>query len=200
MTRGLALETGALASGALIFAAAPAATAATTDGDTAASATQRVGPGGEGLRGAGAYLGARLVPSEDGATVAHVIEGSPADSAGIAEGDIVLTIDGVSIDQRSALRDALSGAAEGDELTVVFTHDGAEESAVVTVAARADRPAKPSRDGATSADGVGPADGARADAKGEAGDGSSRKAGGAERGAQRGGDSAADAATDAQSA
>lgn len=289
MTRGLALGTGALASGALIFAAAPAATAATTNGDAPASATARVGQ-----LGGGPYLGARLVPSEDGATVARVVDGGPADVAGIAEGDIVLTIDGVSIDQRSSLRDALSSAEAGGDLAVVFTHDGAEESVVVTVGASADRPARPAAEdvawvgarmvasedsngvivrtvsadgpadaaglvvgdvvtaiddtpvtdwsqvceilrgdapggsvkltvdrdgsdqtltvtlgsvadaGAPSGDGARPADGARADAKGDASDGSGRKGGGSERGAQRGdagnADAPADALADAQSA
>ena len=138
ITRGLAVGTGALASGALIFAAAPAATATTTDGDTPPSSTACVGQ-----RGERPFLGARLIPSQDGATVAHVVEGGPVDIAGIAEGDVVLTIDGVAIDQRSVLREALVTAVEGDEFAVVFTHDGVKESAVVTLGAPEDRPEKP---------------------------------------------------------
>jgi len=83
------------------------------------------------------------VPTKEGATVVRVVDGGPADAAGIEEGDIVLTIDGIAIDQKGSLREALSSAAAGDELAVVFTHDGAEESVVVTVGAAADRPAKP---------------------------------------------------------
>lgn len=130
LTRSLAIGTGLVTSCALAIALAPAATAA-EPGDASARPDDRP------------YVGARLVASRDGATVAHVDEDGPVDDAGIAEGDIVVSIDGVALDERGALREALADVAAGDELRIVYTHDGGEHTATVTVGSPEDRPAPP---------------------------------------------------------
>lgn len=157
--RGLMLGTGALAAGAIALGVATTATAAETSTDdpstTAATApadagnrAARPGPGGAGPDGAGPaadapYVGARLVPTKDGATVARVIDGSPADAAGLNEGDVVVSIDSVALDHKGALREALADAKAGDEITVVVDHNGSQETVVITLGDAADRPAPP---------------------------------------------------------
>lgn len=138
LTRGLALGTGALASGALVLALAPSATAADTSDD---SARQH---GGTAMDRP--YFGARIAATAEGATVIHVVEGGPADNAGLEVGDAVLSIDDVALDRRGALREALQGTEAGDQLVVVYTHDGSEKTATVTVGDREDRPAPPARE------------------------------------------------------
>ncbi len=162
--RGLMLGTGALAAGAIALGVAPAATAAETSADDASTTATtapanegnraaRLGPQGDGPQGEGAlaggpladapYVGARLVPTKDGATVARVIDGSPADLAGLEEGDVVVSIGTVAVDHRGALREALADAKAGDEITVVVDHKGSTETVVITLGDAADRPAPP---------------------------------------------------------
>ncbi len=144
--RGLALGAGALAAGAIALAAAPMATAAESSRTPApAAATAAAANQGAHPRPApdAPYVGARLIPTKDGARVARVIDGSPAADAGLVEGDVVKSIDNVDIDHRGALREALAGAKAGDEITVVVNHDGAREKVVITLGSPADRPARP---------------------------------------------------------
>ena len=138
LTRGLALGTGALASGALVLAIAPSATAAEITDDSA--------PARHGAVMDRPYFGARIAPTAEGATVVHVVDGSPADTAGLEVGDLVVSIDDITLDERGALREALQGAEEGDKLAIVYTHDGTEKTASVTVGSAEDRPEPPARE------------------------------------------------------
>jgi S1-C subfamily serine protease len=138
LTRGLALGTGALASGALVLAFAPSATAAETTDDSA--------PSRHGAVMDRPYFGARIAPTADGATIVHVVDGGPADAAGLAVGDLVVSIDDITLDERGALREALQGVEEGDKLDIVYTHDGTEKTASVTVGSAEDRPEPPARE------------------------------------------------------
>ena len=165
--RSLMFGTGALAAGAIALAAAPSATAAQTSTDDSSAATSTTtaapaaavdrgarrgpdakspdaaGPDAKGPHADGPYVGARLVPTKDGATVARVIDGSPADTAGLNEGDVVVSIDGVTLDRKGALREELADAKAGDEITVVVDHNGSKETVVITLGDAADRPAPP---------------------------------------------------------
>jgi S1-C subfamily serine protease len=138
LTRGLALGTGALASGALLLAIAPSATATETADDSA--------PARHGAVIDRPYFGARIALTANGATVVHVVDGSPADTAGLSEGDLVVSIDDVTLDERGALREALQDAEAGDVLSIVYTHDGDQKTASVTVGDAADRPEPPARE------------------------------------------------------
>ena len=140
LTRGLALGTGALASGALVLALAPSATAADTTDDSTAT-TGRHGPSMDRP-----YFGARIATTADGATVVNVIDGGPADTAGLQTGDLVVSIDDITLEDRASIREALQGAEEGDQLSIVYTHDGSEETASVTVGSAEDRPEPPARE------------------------------------------------------
>jgi len=147
--RGLAVGAGMLGAGAIALAAAPAATAATSTQGTHAAATATATTTAA-ARASGKspdpdrpYVGARLVPTKEGATVAHVAEGGPAATAGLVEGDVVKSIDDVAVDHKGALREALSGAKAGDEITVVVNHNGSQETVVITLGSPDDRPARP---------------------------------------------------------
>ncbi|WP_291378659.1 PDZ domain-containing protein [Demequina sp.] len=135
VTRGMAWGAGALATGALVLAAAPSATAEETTDDP--------GCGRHGAVLDRPYVGARIAITDDGATVIHVVDDSPADAAGLEEGDVVISIGGIELDERGALYDALHETEAGDELTVVYTRDGSQETTSVTVGSPDDRPEPP---------------------------------------------------------
>jgi len=133
--RSLTLGAGLLTSYLLTVGLATTASAANVDDPDAGAA-------GRAMCGA-PFFGARLVPTADGATVAHVVADGPADDAGLEVGDIVRSIDGVDIDRKGALREALAGTQPGDELTVVVDHGGSSLSLTLVVGEPSERPEPP---------------------------------------------------------
>ena len=69
----------------------------------------------------------------EGALVAAVGDGSPAESGGIASGDIILDFNGSSVTQSSALPPLVGLVAPGTTVDVVVLRDGAEQTLRVTV-------------------------------------------------------------------
>jgi membrane-associated protease RseP (regulator of RpoE activity) len=82
------------------------------------------------------YLGVQIVQAADGPTVASVIAGSPADKAGLQRGDVVKAIDGTSVSDVQAIRDALKDKKPGDTVTVSITRAGSAQDVTVTPEAR----------------------------------------------------------------
>jgi S1-C subfamily serine protease len=73
--------------------------------------------------------------SQNGATVAGVESGSPADKAGIASGDVITAIDGKSISSASALSDALANSHPKDKVRVTWSDSsGQQHTATVRLA------------------------------------------------------------------
>ena len=118
------------------------------DGD-AQGARRRAGPrrveGAPdlGIAVAPAHVARRLrrsvgLPERDGVLVRGVEHGSPADAAGIAEGDLLVAAGGRTVDDVDALHEALRDTGLPLELTLVR---GAEER-TVTVQPPADEPAE----------------------------------------------------------
>lgn len=142
--RVLALGAGVLATGAIALAAAPTANAVEASSAaakaTAVAGKQAARTGRDADR---PYVGARLVRTKDGATVVRVVNGSPAETAGLVKGDVVKSIGSVAVDHKGALREALSGAKAGDEITAVVDHNGSQETVVITLGSSEDRPARP---------------------------------------------------------
>ena len=79
------------------------------------------------------WLGAQIVQSSDGPTIASVIADSPADKAGLERGDVIKAIDGTSVSDVRAIRDALKDKKPGDTVTVSITRDGNAQDVTVTL-------------------------------------------------------------------
>jgi hypothetical protein len=77
-------------------------------------------------------------PDGGGARIKQVIPGSPADDAGLEEGDVITAVDGQSVDSVEDVRDALADKEPGDEVTFRVRRDGQEEDVVVTLGTRAE--------------------------------------------------------------
>jgi len=82
------------------------------------------------------WLGAQIAQSTDGPTVASVIAESPAEKAGLKRGDVVKSIDGTSVSDVRAIRDALKDKKPGDTVTVSITRDGNAQDVTVTLEAQ----------------------------------------------------------------
>lgn len=77
----------------------------------------------------GAYI------TGNGTTTVGVIPGGSADKAGLKDGDIILSIDGVKVDVTHTLASMVKMHAIGDVLTVRVYQDGAEKDFAVTLLA-----------------------------------------------------------------
>ncbi len=62
-----------------------------------------------------------------------VVNGSPADKAGLKEGDIIVKVNGEAITIEKPLASVLSKYAVGDELEIVYNRDGKEQSTKATL-------------------------------------------------------------------
>lgn len=82
---------------------------------------------------AGQNLDIRL---ERGIYVASVVPGSPAEAAGIREGDVILSIAGRPVDSFSALRRILEARRVGERVPVVIERAGRRATVVAVLAAR----------------------------------------------------------------
>ena len=78
-----------------------------------------------------AYLGVQLEEEtehpEGGARVTHVVDGSPADEAGIREGDIIVEFDGRVIRGPVGLTRRIHDSSPGDRATIVVVRDGSQQ-------------------------------------------------------------------------
>jgi len=81
------------------------------------------------------WLGVQIVQGTDGPTVESVIAGSPAEKAGLQRGDVIKSIDGTSVSNPQAVRDALNGKNPGDTVTVSITRNGNAQTVKVTLEA-----------------------------------------------------------------
>jgi putative serine protease PepD len=71
-----------------------------------------------------------------GAQVGSVTSGSPADKAGVREGDIVTKVDGKAITDPDGVADAIASHAPGDRIEVELSRGGAEQTFEVTLGTR----------------------------------------------------------------
>ncbi len=101
-------------------------------------------------------------PGQNGVAVQAVTSGGPADTAGIAPGDVIEQIDGQAVDSPQAAADAIHAHAPGDIVHVHLWHAGAETTVAVTAGTppqvgmlpdRAQQIAPPSPDSSPSDDG-----------------------------------------------
>lgn len=73
------------------------------------------------------------VDVKQGVLISDVIEGSPAEEAGIEEGDVVVEFAGKKVDSPSALQDLVLEQEEGDEVTIKLVRDGKTRTVKVTI-------------------------------------------------------------------
>lgn len=74
------------------------------------------------------FLGIATRPAEGGIEVTKVGKKSPAEKAGIEEGDLLRTLNGKKLDSREILQSTLADLAAEDKLTFEITRDGKEET------------------------------------------------------------------------
>lgn len=72
----------------------------------------------------------------EGVVIVEVVEGSPADDAGLSRGDIIISFDGQPVDGSKPLREFVDQTAVGDEIEITFIRNGKEKTATVEVGRR----------------------------------------------------------------
>lgn len=95
---------------------------------------------GEGqTRGYGTYLGSvpDFSPVERGVLLSGVGPGSPAETAGLRAGDVIVGLGTHDVADLQGLTDALRAHKPGDTVSVRFLRDGQEQSVTVTLGSRA---------------------------------------------------------------
>ena len=81
-----------------------------------------------------AYMGVQVADADAGGALLGPIEpGSPAEEAGLQEGDVVTAVDGDPISDATDLTAAVRGNAPGDQVAITFTRDGDENEVGVTL-------------------------------------------------------------------
>ena len=70
-----------------------------------------------------------LPPGIEGALVLEIIEGTPAEGAGLRAGDIIVAVDQTPIDANHPLPDIIERYEPGDRVTIRTWRDGAESTA-----------------------------------------------------------------------
>ncbi|MEV7806826.1 trypsin-like peptidase domain-containing protein [Microbispora sp. NPDC088329] len=84
-----------------------------------------------------AFLGvsvADAVGGASGAVVSSITAGSPAEKAGLKEGDLITKINDKPVDSAEAVLGTIRSSRPGDRVTVTFTRDGKETTITATLA------------------------------------------------------------------
>jgi len=82
------------------------------------------------------FLGLATKPAEGGIEVTKVGKKSPAEEAGIKEGDLLRTLNSEKLDSREKLQSVLAELAAGDKLAFEITRDGKDETINLKLGAR----------------------------------------------------------------
>lgn len=82
------------------------------------------------------YIGVSLGQTPEGIAVQQVEAGTPADSAGIREGDIIKSVAGTSTSTTDQLSTVLRGLKPGTKVTIVVERNGSSVSIDLTLATR----------------------------------------------------------------
>ena len=73
------------------------------------------------------------LPSGGGALVIDVVSGAPADSAGIQQGDVILSVDGAALSGYRDLLRRIAAAGPGKRVSLAIWHDGKTVAASATL-------------------------------------------------------------------
>ena len=110
--------------------------------DTAESIADQIrsGKGSDTVQiGVKGFLGVQVAQSagsgQSGAVIDGVLDGTPAASAGLQQGDVITAVDGQTVDSNDALTAGLHGHHPGDQVKVTWSDpSGASHTATVTLA------------------------------------------------------------------
>jgi len=110
--------------------------------DTAESIADQIrsGKGSDTIQiGVKGFLGVQVATSADagqsGALIDRVLDGTPAASAGLQQGDLITGVDGQNVDSNDALTAGLHGHHAGDKVKLTWTDpSGASHTATITLA------------------------------------------------------------------
>jgi thiol-disulfide isomerase/thioredoxin len=73
------------------------------------------------------------MPEEPGVLVRGVIPGSPAERAGLANNDVIVSVEGVTVGRPAELIAEIAGRHAGDRVAVAFQRGGADRLVAVTL-------------------------------------------------------------------
>jgi putative serine protease PepD len=85
------------------------------------------------------YLGVTTAPAPQGAAIQAVTPGGPAEQEGLLTGDVIVGIDGQTVDEPEDLTDAVSAHRPGDEIEVEVIRDGERRTITVELDKRPQR-------------------------------------------------------------
>jgi len=80
-----------------------------------------------------AYLGVTITSAAGGARITCVVNGGPAASAGLKQGDVITRFAGTTIDDADTLTAAVTQARPGSKATVTLRHRGSTKQVSVTL-------------------------------------------------------------------
>lgn len=84
------------------------------------------------------FLGVRLADADSGVTILVVLAGSPAEVAGLAEGDVITEVNGDAVDSAQAVAGAIGALAAGDTVSLGVTRGGENLTLNATLGSAAD--------------------------------------------------------------
>jgi membrane-associated protease RseP (regulator of RpoE activity) len=86
------------------------------------------------------FLGVGVQASTDGkgVEITEVASGSPADKAGLQQGDVITALDGNDVTTPAAVRSAVQAKQSGDKLSVTYTRNGQSNTVDVTLTSRSE--------------------------------------------------------------
>jgi len=82
-------------------------------------------------------------PGVEGALVVGIVEGTPAQDAGLQAGDVIVAVEDVPIDRNHLLPDVLAQYQPGDRITIEFWRGGEQQTVRVTLGENPDDPELP---------------------------------------------------------
>ena len=88
----------------------------------------------------GAFLGVETssASGSQGVSVASVVNGGPADQAGLKAGDVITAVNGTTVSSPAALAQQIESHQPGDQVTITYTRGGSSSQASVKLGSRSD--------------------------------------------------------------
>ncbi|MEM9600120.1 MAG: Do family serine endopeptidase [Pseudomonadota bacterium] len=80
-----------------------------------------------------------------GAVINELLPGGPADRAGLEKGDVILSVNGIDINDDNGLRFTLATLESGERTRIAYVRDGRERSASVRIETPQESPARDER-------------------------------------------------------